>query len=58
MDINDDGDICRDDNSIDEEEINDQSSQDDSKNYEIGEYDGILNTIIIIILNNIILSST
>ena len=30
---------------------NDQSSQDDSKNCEIGEDDGILDSIIIIILN-------
>ena len=57
MDISDDGSICRDVNSSDEEEINDQGSQDDSKNYEIGEDDGILGSIIIIILNNIILLS-
>ena len=42
MDISDDGSTCRDVNSSDEEVINDQGSQDDSKNYEIGEDDGIL----------------
>ena len=57
MDISDDGSICRDVNSSDEEAINDQRSQDDSKNYEIGEDDGILDSIIIIILNDIILLS-
>ena len=54
MDISDDGSICRDVNSSDEEEINEQGSQDDSKNYEIGEDDGILDSIIII-LNDIVL---
>ena len=57
MDISDDSSICRDVNSSDEEEINDQRSQDDSKNYKIGEYDGIINSIIFIILNDIILLS-
>ena len=57
IDISDDSSICRDVNSSDEEEINDQRSQDDSKNYEIGEDDGILDSIIIIILNDIILLS-
>ena len=42
MDISDDIIICRDANSSDEEEINDQSSQDHSKVYEIGEDGGIL----------------
>ena len=57
MDISDDSSICRDVNSSDEEEINDQRSQDDSINYEIGEDDDILDSIIIIILNDIILLS-
>ena len=57
MDISDDSSICRDVNSSDEEEINDQRSQDDSINYEIREDDGILDNIIIIILNDIILLS-
>ena len=57
IDISDDGSICRDVNSSDEEEINDQGSQDDSKNYEIGENNGILDSIIIIILNDILLLS-
>ena len=57
MDISDDGSICRDVNSSDEEEINDQRSQDDSINYEIGEDDDIFDSIIIIILNDIILLS-
>ena len=57
MDISDDSSICRDVNSSDEEEINDRRSQDDSINYEIGEDDGILDSIIIIILNDIILLS-
>ena len=57
MDISDDSSICRDVNSSDEEEINDQHSQDDSINYEIGEDDDILDSIIIIILNDIILLS-
>ena len=48
MDISDDSSICRDVNSSDEEEINDQR---------IGEDDGILDNIIIIILNDIILFS-
>ena len=42
MDISDDGSVCRDANSSDEEEINDHRSQDDSINYEIGEDGGIL----------------
>ena len=57
MDISDDSSICRDVNSSDEEEMNDQRSQDDSINYEIGEDDDILDSIIIIILNDIILLS-
>jgi len=57
MDISDDSSICRDVNSSDKEEINDQRSQDDSINFEIGEDDGILDNIIIIILNDIILLS-
>ena len=57
MDISDDSSICRDVNSSDEKEINDQRSQDDSINHEIGEYDDILDSIIIIILNDIILLS-
>ena len=57
MDISDDSSIFRDVNSSDEEEINDQRSLDDSINYEIGEDDGILGSIIIIILNDIILLS-
>ena len=57
MDISDDSSIFRDVNSSDEEEINDQRSLDDSINYEIGEDDGILDSIIIIILNDIILLS-
>ena len=57
MDISDDSSICRDVNSSDEEEINDQRSQDDSINYEIGEDDDIIDSIIIIILNDIILLS-
>ena len=55
MDISDDSSTCRDINSSDEEAINDQRSQDDSKNYEIGEDDGILDSIIIITLNDIVL---
>ena len=55
MDISDDGSIWRDTNSSDEEEINDQGSQYDSKSYEIGEVDGILDSVIIIILNDIVL---
>ena len=55
IDISDDSSICRDVNSSDEEEINDQRSQDDSINYAIGEDDDILDSIIIIILNDIIL---
>ena len=57
MDISDDSSIYRDVNSSDEEEINDQRSQDDSINYEIREDDDILDSIIIIILNDIILLS-
>ena len=57
MDISDDSSICRDVNSSDKEEFNDQHSQDDSINFEIGEDDGILDNIIIIILNDIILLS-
>ena len=57
MDISDDGSTCRDVNSSDEEEINDKGSQDDSKSYEIGEDGGILDSIIIIISNDIILLS-
>ena len=57
MDISDDSSICREVNSSDDEEINDQRSQDDSINYEIGEDDGIIDSIIIIILNDIILLS-
>ena len=57
IDISDDSSIFRDVNSSDEEEINDQRSQDDSINYEIGEDDDILDSIIIIILNDIILLS-
>ena len=57
MDISDDSSICRDVNSSDEEEINDQRSQDDSMNYEIREDDDILDSITIIILNDIILLS-
>ena len=55
IDISDNGSISRDVNSSDEEAINDQRSQDDSKNYEIGEDDGILDSIIIITLNDIVL---
>ena len=57
MDISDDGSTCRDVNNSDEEGINDQDSEDNSKNYEMGEDDGILDSIIIIILNDIILLS-
>ena len=57
MDISADSSICRDVNSSDEKENNDQGSQDDSKNCEIGENDGILDSIIMIILNDIILLS-
>ena len=57
MDISDDGSTYRDVNSSDEEEINDQGSQVYSKNYERGEGGGILDGIIIIILNDIILLS-
>ena len=57
MDISDDGSTCRDVNNSDEEEINDQDSEDNSKNYEMGEDDGILDSIIIIILNDIMLLS-
>ena len=57
MDISDDGSTYRDVNSSDEEEINDQGSQVYSKNYERREGDGILDSIIIIILNDIILLS-
>ena len=57
MDISFDGSTCRDVHSSDKEEINDQGSQDDSKNNEIGEDDGILDSVIIIILNDIILLS-
>ena len=55
MDISDDDSIWRDINSSDEEEINDQGNQYDSKNYEIGEDDDILDSVIIIILNDIVL---
>ena len=44
-------------NSSDMEEFNDQDSQDDSKNDVIGEDDGTLDSIIIIIWNDIILLS-
>ena len=57
MNISDDSSIYRDVNSSDEEKINDQRSQDDSINYEIGEDDDILDSIIIIILNDIVLLS-
>ena len=57
MDISDDGSVCRDANSSDEEEINDHRSQDDSINYEIGEDGDTFDSIIIIILNDIILLS-
>ena len=57
MDISADSSVCSDVNSSDEKENNDQGSQDDSKNYEIGENDGILDSIIMIILNDIILLS-
>ena len=43
--------------SSDEEEINDHRSQDDSINYEIGEDGDTFDSIIIIILNDIILLS-
>ena len=57
IDISDNGSISRDVNISDEGKINDQGSQDDSKIYEIGEDDGILDNIIIIILNDVILLS-
>ena len=57
MNISDDAKTCRDVNSNDEGEINDQGSQDDSKYYEMGDDDGILDSVIIIILNDIMLLS-
>ena len=55
IDISDNGSISRDVNISDEGKINDQGSQDDSKIYEIGEDDGIFDSIIIILLHDIVL---